>query len=203
MEKLKKHEGQVLSAVKRSQQERRRSSRRDEGRRRRRSRDQEEEEEDVHVAMEASLKEGWALLLRLLLSRQQVLLLAADFHRRALEFAVCMDRVEDLLIRADVRLTEVQLSYDSMRKDVLGKSLQVLSSSSILLHKLRRLQRNEALHRTGGVLQEEEEEEEEEEEFPEFPVQQGVGAEGGGAGGGAAGSQEEGGAGGQAAAPTD
>ena len=43
--------------------------------------------------------------------------------------------------------------------DVLGKSLQVLASSSILLQKLRQLQRAEALQRRGGVLQDEEEEE--------------------------------------------
>jgi len=42
--------------------------------------------------------------------------------------------------------------------DVLGKSLQVLASSSILLQKLRQLQRAEALQRRGGVLQDEEDE---------------------------------------------
>lgn len=45
--------------------------------------------------------------------------------------------------------------------DVLQKSLQVLTSSSVLLQKLRLLQRTEALQRRGGVLQEQEEEEEE------------------------------------------
>lgn len=44
--------------------------------------------------------------------------------------------------------------------DLLGKSMQVLSSSSVLLQKLRQLQRTEALQRRGGVLQEEEAEEE-------------------------------------------
>lgn len=47
--------------------------------------------------------------------------------------------------------------------DLLGKSLQVLTSSSVLLQKLRQLQRTEALQRRGGVLQDEEEDGEEEE----------------------------------------
>lgn len=44
--------------------------------------------------------------------------------------------------------------------DLLGKSLQVLSSSSVLLQKLRQLQRVEALQRRGAVLQDEDAEEE-------------------------------------------
>lgn len=42
--------------------------------------------------------------------------------------------------------------------DLLGKSLQVLTSSSVLLQKLRQLQRTEVLQSRGRVLQEEEEE---------------------------------------------
>lgn len=49
-----------------------------------------------------------------------------------------------------------------MISDLLGKSLQVLTSSSVLLQTLRQLQRTEALQRRGGVLQDEEAEEEEE-----------------------------------------
>lgn len=45
--------------------------------------------------------------------------------------------------------------------DLLGKSLQVLTSSSVLLQKLRQLQRTEALQRRGGGLQDEEEDDEE------------------------------------------
>lgn len=48
--------------------------------------------------------------------------------------------------------------------DLLGKSLQVLTSSSVLLQKLTRLQRTEALQRTGRVLQDEEDKEGEEEQ---------------------------------------
>lgn len=44
---------------------------------------------------------------------------------------------------------------------LLEKSLQVLTSSNVLLQKLRELQRTEALQRRGGVLQDEEAEEEE------------------------------------------
>eukprot|EP00064_Thunnus_orientalis_P019808 superscaffoldBa00005130_g19938 len=77
-----------------------------------------------------------------------------------LKFAVSVDRVEDLQVRPDNdRLTEVQLTYDSMRRDLLGKSLQVLTSSSVLLQKLRQLQRIEAVQRRGEVLQDEDEEE--------------------------------------------
>ncbi|XP_038575928.1 titin homolog isoform X2 [Micropterus salmoides] len=140
MEKLKKHEKEVLSVVDKRQ----------------------EEEEQVYKAMGASLNEGWSLLLRLLERRQEVLTLAADFYHRALEFAVSMDGVEDLQIRPDDdRLAAAQLTYDSMRRDLLGKSLQVLTSSSVLMQKLRRLQRTEALQRRGGVLQDQEDEEDE------------------------------------------
>ncbi|XP_040912581.1 uncharacterized protein LOC121194074 isoform X2 [Toxotes jaculatrix] len=135
MEKLRKHEREVLAVV-----EQRRSKK----------------NEEVYKAMAASLSEGWSLLLHLLERRQEVLMLASDFYHRALEFADSMDRVEDLQIRPDNnRLTEVQLTYDSMRRDLLGKSLQVITSSTNLLQKLRRLQRAEALQRRGGVLQEE------------------------------------------------
>ncbi|KAM9346895.1 uncharacterized protein ccdc141 [Symphorus nematophorus] len=165
MEKLKKHESEVLSAVEKSRQTEQRR-RRDEGTMElKRSKKQEEEEEGVYEAMNASLSEGWSLLLRLLERRQEVLTLAADFYCRALEFADSINRLEDLQIRLDSdRLTEEQLTYDSMRRDLLGKSLQVLTCSSVLLQKLRQLQKTEALQRRGGVLQDEQEEEEEEEE---------------------------------------
>ncbi|XP_034417600.1 coiled-coil domain-containing protein 141 [Cyclopterus lumpus] len=136
MEKLKKHEGEVLAVVEKQQQTETKKQ---------------EEEGEVHRAMVASLTEGWSLLLGLLHRRREVLTLAADFYRRAAEFAVSLDRVEDLQSRPD-RLTEVQLTYDSTRRDLLGKSLQVLTSSSFLLQKLRRLQRTEDLQRRGGGL---------------------------------------------------
>lgn len=44
-----------------------------------------EKEEEVDKAMEASLSEGWSLLLHLLDRRQEVLMLAADFFCRAQE----------------------------------------------------------------------------------------------------------------------
>ncbi|XP_041807067.1 coiled-coil domain-containing protein 141 [Chelmon rostratus] len=116
MEKLKKHEREVLTVVERSRQAEQRK-RRDEGTMEQRRSKKQEEEEDVHEAMAASLNEGWSLLLRLLERRQEVLMLAADFYRRALEFAVSIDRVEDLQIGPDNdRLTEVQLTYESMRR---------------------------------------------------------------------------------------
>ncbi|KAI3355750.1 hypothetical protein L3Q82_004199 [Scortum barcoo] len=159
MDKLKKHELEVLSMVDKSRQADQRG-RRDEGmKEQRRSRKQEEE---VHKAMVSSLKEGWFLLLSLLHRRQEVLTLAADFYSRALEFAVSIDTVEDLQIEPEDKLSEVQLKYESMRRDLLGKSLQVLSSSSILLQELRQLQRTEALQRRGGVLQDEEQKAQEE-----------------------------------------
>ncbi|XP_067458887.1 coiled-coil domain-containing protein 141 isoform X2 [Thunnus thynnus] len=153
MEKLKKHEREVLAVVEKNR------NKWDEGVMERRSRKQEEEQE-VYKAMVVSLNEGWLLLLRLLERRQEVLTLASDFYCRAQEFAVSVDRVEDLQVRPDNdRLTEVQLTYDSMRRDLLGKSLQVLTSSSVLLQKLRQLQRIEAVQRRGEVLQDEDEEE--------------------------------------------
>uniref|UniRef100_UPI0037E93A2C uncharacterized protein ccdc141 n=1 Tax=Semicossyphus pulcher TaxID=241346 RepID=UPI0037E93A2C len=150
MDKLKKHEKEVLSVVETSERRKQRRSRK--------------QEEELHKAMTASLKEGWSLLLRLMERRQEVLLLASDFYSRALEFAASIDRVEALMIRPDDRWPEAQLTYDSVRRDLLGKSLQVLSSSSVLLQKLRQLQRTEALQRRGGVLQDEEDEGEKEEE---------------------------------------
>ncbi|XP_028289629.1 uncharacterized protein ccdc141 isoform X2 [Parambassis ranga] len=148
LEKLKKHEFEVLSVVEKKR------VRTDGGK----------EEEEVSKAMKASLTEGWLLLLHLLNRRQEVLMLAAQFHRQALEFSVSMDRLEDLQIsRGDHRLTEVHVLYGSMRRDLLEKSLQVLSSSSILLQKLKQLQRTEALQRRGGVLQEQQQQQEEEE----------------------------------------
>ncbi|XP_076603855.1 uncharacterized protein LOC143330952 isoform X2 [Chaetodon auriga] len=161
MEKLKKHEREVLAVVEKNRQAEQRRRREEGTAEKRRNKKQEEEEEEVHKAMEASLVEGWSLLLRLLQRRQEVLMLAAEFYRRALEFAVCIDRAEDLQMGpGGDRLTEVQLTYDSMRRDLLGKSMQVLTSSNVLLQKLRQLQRTEALQRRGGVLQGEEEEEE-------------------------------------------
>ncbi|XP_068457611.1 coiled-coil domain-containing protein 141 isoform X2 [Clinocottus analis] len=156
---LKKHEREVLSVVERKRQTEQMRRKSDEGVVEHK-RTKPEEEEDVHEAMVASLTEGWTLLLRLLQSRLQVLRLAADFHQRAAQFAVSLDRLEALQSRPD-RLNELQLTYDSMRKGLLVESLQVLSSSSVLLQELRRLQRTEALQRTGGALQEEQEEQEE------------------------------------------
>ncbi|XP_008291059.1 coiled-coil domain-containing protein 141 [Stegastes partitus] len=109
--------------------------------------------------MTASLSEGWALLIHLLHRKQEVLLTAAEFHRRALEFSVSISRLEELQLSPADSLTEVQLRFDAMRRDVLGKSLQVLTCISILQQKLQQLQRTEALQRTGGVLQDEEDEE--------------------------------------------
>ncbi|XP_075968316.1 coiled-coil domain-containing protein 141 [Anarhichas minor] len=157
MEKLKKHEGEVLAVVEKNQQteQLRRTRTRDEGLMEHKRTKKQEEEEEVHKAMVASLTEGWSLLLRLLQRRQEVLMLAKDFYSRAEEFSVCLDRVEDLQFKPD-RLTEVQLSYNVLRRDLLGKSLQVLTSSSIVLQKLRQLKRTEDLQRRGGGLQEEE-----------------------------------------------
>lgn len=62
---------------------------------------------------------------------------------------------------------QLQLDYEILSPDVCGvffcvtisellkSSLQVLTSSNVLLQSLRRLQRTEALQRSGGVLQEE------------------------------------------------
>ncbi|XP_060910079.1 trichohyalin [Labrus mixtus] len=145
--KLKKHEREVLSVVERTERRKQRRSRK--------------QEEDVHRAMTGSLKEGWSLLLRLLERRQEVLTLTSEFYCRAMEFAAIINRLEDLQISTDEdRLREVQLTYESTRRDLLGKSLQVITSSNSLLKKLRHLQRTEALQRRGGVLHEEEEEEE-------------------------------------------
>ncbi|XP_067372879.1 coiled-coil domain-containing protein 141-like [Channa argus] len=69
--------------------------------------------------------------------------------------------MEDLRIRPDHKqLGEIQVIYGSMRKELLEKSLQVLSSSSVLLHKLRQLQKTEALQRRGAVMEDKEQEDE-------------------------------------------
>lgn len=44
-----------------------------------------EEEEGLYAAMTASVAEGWSLLLRLLHMRQEVLMMASEFHSRASE----------------------------------------------------------------------------------------------------------------------
>ncbi|XP_061580073.1 coiled-coil domain-containing protein 141 [Cololabis saira] len=137
LEKLEKHEPEVLGAVKEKRGQ--------------------EEEEDLSDAMEASLSEGWSLLLHLLRRRLEVLTLTSDFYCQTAEFAASINRFEDLQMNLEEdRLTEVQLSYGSMRRDLLRKSLQVLTSSRSLLQKLGQLQRAEALQRTGGELQAEE-----------------------------------------------
>ncbi|MEQ2251016.1 hypothetical protein ILYODFUR_006678 [Ilyodon furcidens] len=152
LQKLQKHEPEVLAVVEKKQQDRLRMMR--DGRRK-------QKEEEVNEAMKASLSEGWSLLLRLLGRRLEVLKLASDFFLLVMEFSISIDRLKDLQIKADEdKLTEVQVTYDFMRKDLLGKSLQVLTSSSVLLQRLRQLQRTEALQRRGRVLQDEEEVEE-------------------------------------------
>ncbi|XP_038132157.1 coiled-coil domain-containing protein 141-like [Cyprinodon tularosa] len=146
LEKLQKHEPEVFAVVEKKQKERLRM-RRDAGRK-------QKQDEELKEAMKASLSEGWSLLLRLLERRLEVLQMASDVFSRVTEFAAGIDRLEDLQSKADEdKLTEVQLSFDFIRKDLLGKSLQVLTSSSLLLQKLRQLQRTEALQRTGRVLQ--------------------------------------------------
>ncbi|KAK2840470.1 hypothetical protein Q5P01_014210 [Channa striata] len=151
IEKLKKHEREVLAVVEKSQQKELKK------------RDQNREKQDVYKAMAASLTEGWSLLLHLLKRRQEVLTLASDFYNKTHEFNISIDRVGDLQIKpGDKRLGEIQLMYNSMRRELLEKSLQVLSSSSVLLHKLRQLQRTETLQIRGAVLQEDEEQQEDE-----------------------------------------
>ncbi|KAM4731730.1 uncharacterized protein ccdc141 isoform 2-T4 [Anableps anableps] len=160
---LKKHEAEVLAAVEKKQQEKLRMRR--DGRRK------QKEEEELTEAMKASLREGWSLLVRLLERRLEVLKLASDFFCRVMEFAISIDRLEDLQIKAgEDKLNEVQVSYDFLRKDLLGKSLQVLTSSSVLLQRLRQLQRTEALQRRGRVLQDDEEEAEECSQYSRGPV---------------------------------
>ncbi|KAG7233690.1 hypothetical protein INR49_006727 [Caranx melampygus] len=160
IEKLKRHESEVLSGVENGRQTEQRR-RRDEGTMEQR-RKKKKDEEEVYKAMGASLREGWLLLLNLLDKRQEVLMLASDFYHRAQEFAVSIDRVEDLQMEPGDRLTEVQLRYESMRRDLLVKSLQVLTSSNVLAQNLKELQRTEALQRRGGVLQDQEREDGEE-----------------------------------------
>ncbi|XP_034430182.1 involucrin-like [Hippoglossus hippoglossus] len=155
--KLQKHESEALSLVKSSRQtQQRREEEETELKKEEEETElkKEEEETELKEAMGASLSEGWSLLLHLLHRRQEVLMMASDFYHRALEFDVSINKLENLQVRPDdVRLTEVQLRFDSMRKDVLLKSLQVLNSSNVLLHELRQLQSTEALQRRGGVLQ--------------------------------------------------
>ncbi|XP_016517765.1 uncharacterized protein ccdc141 isoform X2 [Poecilia formosa] len=162
LEKLQKHEPEVLAMVEKKHQEKLRMRR--DGRRK------QEEKEELTEAMKASLREGWSLLLRLLERRLDVLKQASDFFCRVMEFAIGIDRLEDLQIKNEDKLNDVQVSYDCMRKDLLGKSLQVLTSSSILLQRLRQLQRTEALQRRGRVLQGDEEDVQECSQYSRGPV---------------------------------
>lgn len=75
---FQKHEREVLSVVERGRQT-------EPSRTENKWKKKQEEEERVHKAMMASMSEGWSLLLRLLQRRQEVLMLASDFYRRALE----------------------------------------------------------------------------------------------------------------------
>ncbi|XP_029981342.1 coiled-coil domain-containing protein 141-like [Sphaeramia orbicularis] len=134
LDKLKKHEKEVLSAVEKKRKKMRR---------------EEEEDEEVMKAMEASVAEGWTLLMFLLQRRYRVLVLVSEFYCRVQEFSVGISRVQDLQIRPD-HLNEDRLTYESLRRDLLGKSMQLLSSVSVLLQKLRHLQKTEALQRRGG-----------------------------------------------------
>lgn len=158
LEKLKKHEREVLSSVNKKWIEVQRKMENEWMFEQKRN---QEEEEGVYRAMEASLSEGWTLLLRLLNKRLHVLALAADFYCKAHQFAAGIERLKDLEIKPD-RLTDVQLTYDCIRRDLLGRSLQLLSSSGDLCKKLRELQKTEAFQRRGGVLQDEVEEGDEE-----------------------------------------
>lgn len=159
LEKLKKHEGEVLSSVDKKRAEQRRQQKDDwlcE------QKSPQEDQEGVYRAMESSLREGWTLLLRLLDRRLHTLRLTADFYNTVEEFALGIERLEDLEIKPS-RLNDAQLTYISIRRDILGKSLQLLGISSDLMRKLRELQKTEALQRQGEVLQEEEDEDEEQE----------------------------------------
>ncbi|MEQ2302112.1 hypothetical protein AMECASPLE_003156 [Ameca splendens] len=76
LQKLQKHEPEVLAVVEKKQQDRLRMMR--DGRRK-------QKEEEVNEAMKASLSEGWSLLLRLLGRRLEVLELASDFFLLVME----------------------------------------------------------------------------------------------------------------------
>ncbi|XP_036065446.1 uncharacterized protein ccdc141 isoform X2 [Oryzias melastigma] len=162
LEKLKKHENDVVSVVEKKAEE---STRRNQGVTEQRKIRKWEQEEGLKLAMKSSLTEGWSLLLHLLERRLEVLKLASDFYRQATEFAASIDRFEGLQMKAgEDGPTATQLSYNTTRKDLLKKSLGVLTSSSILIQELRVLKRIEALQRKGGVLQVTEWKEEDEEE---------------------------------------
>ncbi|XP_072300387.1 uncharacterized protein ccdc141 [Eucyclogobius newberryi] len=165
LEKLQKHEGEVLLSVEKKRVEQRRQ-RQDGWVCEERS----AQEKGVYRAMEKSLREGWALLLRLLDRRLHALTLAADFYCTVLEFSAGIEHLEDLEITAD-ELHKAQLTYTSIRRDILGKSLQLLGISSDLLKKLRELQTTEALQRQGHVLQEGEEVDQESSQCSCGPVQ--------------------------------
>ncbi|XP_023253042.1 coiled-coil domain-containing protein 141 [Seriola lalandi dorsalis] len=85
LEKLKRHESEVLAVVENGRQTEQRRKRREERMTEQKWKKKKEEEEEVYKAMGVSLSEGWSLLLRLLQRRQEVLMLASDFYRRALE----------------------------------------------------------------------------------------------------------------------
>ncbi|KAK7940050.1 hypothetical protein WMY93_003376 [Mugilogobius chulae] len=168
LEKLKKHEGEVLLSVEKKRVEERRQ-RQDDWKCNERGQQEDKEEEKVYRAMENSLREGWVLLLQLLDSRLNALTLAADFYCTVHEFAAGIERLWELKITPD-RLDIAQLTYASIRRDLLGKSLQLLGISSDLLKKLRELQKTEVLQRHGHVLQEGGEGEEESSQSSWGPV---------------------------------
>ncbi|XP_054590704.2 uncharacterized protein [Nothobranchius furzeri] len=76
-----------------------------------------------------------------------------------LQMSISIGRLEDLKVTpGEEGLTGVQVSFNSMRREILEKSFQVLTSYSALQQNLRQLQRIEALQRRGGELREEKEE---------------------------------------------
>ncbi|XP_054642427.1 uncharacterized protein ccdc141 isoform X2 [Dunckerocampus dactyliophorus] len=111
----------------------------------RRKRKRQEEDQRVYKAMEACLNEGWRHLLRLLERRQEVLRLAANFYQAASQLSLGVDNFEDALMQADMRSADVTLTLDSMRKDVLRRSLKVLLSGGQLLSELKLLQHTDGL----------------------------------------------------------
>nr|XP_057938659.1 uncharacterized protein ccdc141 isoform X2 [Doryrhamphus excisus] len=111
----------------------------------RRKKKRQEEDQEVYEAMETCLNEGWCHLLHLLERRQEVLRLAASFYEAAAQLSLGVDNFEDALMQVDLRSADTTLALDSMRRDVLRRSLKVLLSGGQLLHKLKLLPQTDGL----------------------------------------------------------
>ncbi|XP_028291406.1 coiled-coil domain-containing protein 141 isoform X2 [Gouania willdenowi] len=140
MDKLKKHEADALVEIQTKWVEQRRRSMQRQW--------VEQNEACLEEAVLDSLKEGWALMLRLLHRRQLLLRMTQQFYHHVSTLSVCVDRLEQLQLRPEAgALCDVLILYQRLRRDILEKSLEALSSFTVLQQELHQLQSSENHYR--------------------------------------------------------